>query len=48
MTVVGDGTTGTSSKQLNGPRGLFFDQKTQILYIADRDNHEHTTTIIKW
>jgi sugar lactone lactonase YvrE len=25
--------------QLDGPRGLFFDQKTQILYIADRDNH---------
>ncbi|CAF0960958.1 unnamed protein product [Rotaria sordida] len=39
ITVVGSDTAGTSSNQLNGPRGLFFDQKTQILYIADRDNH---------
>jgi sugar lactone lactonase YvrE len=30
---------GTSSNQLNGPRGLFFDQKTQISYISDRDNN---------
>ncbi|CAF3702625.1 unnamed protein product [Rotaria sp. Silwood1] len=39
ITVVGSDTAGTSLNQLNGPRGLFFDQKTQILYIADRDNH---------
>ncbi|CAF1096845.1 unnamed protein product [Adineta steineri] len=39
VTVVGSDTPGTSSNQLNSPRGLFFDQKTQILYIADRDNH---------
>ena len=39
ITILGNGTTGTSSNQLSGPRGLFYDQKTKILYIADRDNN---------
>ena len=39
ITLVGSGTVGTSSNQLNGPRGLYFDQKTQISYISDRNNH---------
>ncbi|CAF1046924.1 unnamed protein product [Rotaria sp. Silwood1] len=39
ITVVGSNTAGTLPNQLNGPRGLFFHQKTRILYIADRDNH---------
>ncbi|CAF0971364.1 unnamed protein product [Adineta steineri] len=46
VTVAGssDGTPGSDSSSLNSPHGLFVDEETKIVYVADTSNHR----IVRW
>ncbi|CAF0944405.1 unnamed protein product [Adineta steineri] len=46
VTVAGssDGTPGSDSSSLNSPHGLFVDEETKIMYVADTSNHR----IVRW
>lgn len=44
ITVAGTGTSGSGANQLNNPWNIYLDPQTDILYIADSQNHR----IVKW
>jgi hypothetical protein len=44
ITIAGNGSSGSALNQLNSPWNIYLDQKTNILYIADSQNHR----IVKW
>jgi hypothetical protein len=44
ITIAGTGTPGSALNQLNSPWNIYLDPQTNILYIADSQNHR----IVKW